>query len=167
MGKWLLLLWLLPAAPSLAAVALQQSVESLARDSDAVVRGSVQRRAAGWRGGRIFTEVEVRVSEVWRGRAPARVTVTVPGGEVGPIGQLVAGAPSFRDGEEVVLFLKRGPAGAWGVTGLGLGKFSLAGRTARPDAGGMDVVPSPLAPGERPPEPMPVAELKRRVEEAR
>ncbi len=167
MRKWLLLLWLLPAASSLAAVALQQSVESLARASDAVVRGKVRRHAARWAGGRILTDVEVRVSEVWRGHGPARLTVTVPGGEVGPIGQIVAGAPSFRDGEDVALFLVRGPAGAYGVTGLGLGKFSLAGRTARPDAGDMDVVPSPLAAGERALEPMPLAELKRRVEEAR
>ncbi|HZZ86094.1 MAG TPA: hypothetical protein VFE30_16315 [Anaeromyxobacteraceae bacterium] len=167
MRKWLLVLGLLHAVPSLAAVALQQSVESLARGSDAVVRGKVIKRAARWEGGRIFTEVEVKVSEVWRGQAPASVKVSVPGGEVGRLGQSVEGSPTFGDGEEVALFLRKGGGPAYGVTGLALGKFSLAGQTAFPRLDGMKVLPAHLPARERVIEPMAIAELRSRVGSAR
>ncbi len=167
MRKWLLVAGLLLATPTLAAVALQQSVESLARSSDAVVRGTVQRRTAHWEGGRIFTEVEVQVAEVWRGKAPAKVTLSVPGGEVGKIGQWVPGAPSFSDAEDVAVFLKQGDRGRYGVTGLALGKFSLAGKTAFPKLEGVLVLPAQLPARERAIEPMGAAELQSRVRSAR
>ncbi|BDG07000.1 hypothetical protein [Anaeromyxobacter paludicola] len=168
MRNWLVALGVLLAVPALGAVAVQQSVESLARGSDAVVRGTVTKRSAHWEGGRIFTDVEVQVAEVWRGRTPAKVTVSVPGGEVGKLGQWVPGAPSFADAEDVALFLTRGAgAGRYGVTGLALGKFSLAGQTAKPNLAGMETLAQPLAAGERGAEPMPLAELRRRVKEAR
>ena len=56
------------------------SVEDLARGSDAVVRGRVERVTTRWTedGKSIFTYVDVRPSNVWRGSTPTLVTGVVP-----------------------------------------------------------------------------------------
>ena len=104
---------------------------------------------------------------MWRGTPAARVTVVVPGGVVGPIGQRVDGAPAFAKGEEVVVFLSAAEAGAFRVTGLAQGKFSVRDGAAQPDLAHVSFVPAPLRAGERRAEAMDVAELERRVRSAR
>jgi len=158
------------AGPSLAAVALPLSVEELARGSDAVVRGKVAKTTCRWSsdGRRILTYAEVDTGSVWRGSAPARATVVVPGGEIGDIGQRVDGAPTFTQGEEVVLFLGKTGDSAYHVRGLAQGKFSVGQGTASPAFGGTAFVRGKaLAAGERRAEAMPVEELERRVRAAK
>jgi hypothetical protein len=150
----------------LAAEVRGASVEALARSSDLVVRGLVERSTARWSddGRRIFTFVEVRPTSSWKGRAPASVTVLVPGGVVGRIGQRVDGSPALEDGEEVVLFLRQGEAATWRVQGLAQGKFRVEGLAARPDLSSTVVLPGPPpGPGERRAEAMELEELERRV----
>src|SRR5690242_10651550 len=103
----LALLLLAVAAPASAMLAAPASVEELARSSQAVVRGRVASVSSRWSDdqARIFTYVEIQPASVWRGSPGARVTVLVPGGVVGPIGQRVDGAPAFAKGEDVVVFL--------------------------------------------------------------
>jgi hypothetical protein len=145
------------------------SVEALARGSDLVVRGLVERRTSRWSvdSRRIFTFVEVRPTCAWKGRATGPVTVLVPGGVVGRIGQRVDGAPAMEEGEEVVLFLKQAEASTWRVEGLAQGKFRVDGLVARPELSGTVVLPGP-PPGadERLAEPMALEELERRVRRA-
>lgn len=160
---------LLVSAPALAALARPVTVEALARESDAVVRGRVERRESRWSGDRlrIHTLVTVQVSAVWRGSAPGRVVVRTPGGEVGDVGQWVDAAPSFAGGEEVVVFLARHPSGDFEVHGLRQGKFRVEAGVARPGLEGVAFVPAQPAPGERRAEAMPLAELERRVRSVR
>lgn len=160
---------LLAAAPALAALARPLTIEALARESDAVVRGRVERRESRWSPDRlrIHTLVTVQVSAVWRGSAPERVVVSTPGGEVGDVGQWVDAAPTFADGEEVVVFLSRRPSGDFEVRGMRQGKFRVEGDTARPGLEGVAFVPAQPAPGERRAEAMPLAELERRVRSLR
>jgi hypothetical protein len=160
------LLVLLAAAPARAMLAVPATVEDLTRSSDAVVRGKVASVSARWSEDqrRIFTYVEVERASVWRGAAPARVTVLVPGGVVGNIGQRVDGAPGFAKGEEVVVFLSSAEVGAFRVTGLAQGKFSVQSGAARPQLTRVSFVPrASLRAGERLAEEMDVAELERRV----
>jgi len=160
-----LLSLLLLAAPARAAQAVALSVEGLARGADAVVRGQVQARSTtvSEDGRRVFTLVDVAVSATWRGQAPGTVRVIVPGGVAGRIGQRVEGAPAFAEGEEVVVFLQRAEAGGFRVAGLAQGKFTVAGPSATPDLAHTRLVAREVGAGERPAEPMPVAELERRV----
>jgi hypothetical protein len=156
------------ARPAPAAVAVRASVEDLARGADAVVRGRVvkltARRSADGR--LISTWAEVEVATVWRGSASPRVSVVIPGGAVGGIGQLVDGAPTLAAGEEVVLFL--GAAGdAFRVRGLAQGKFSVSGGQARPGLSRVALVGPAPRPGERAVEEMSVEELEARVRAAR
>jgi len=159
---------LLAVAPARAALFVATSVEETARSSDAVVRGTVvsvrSRLAAG--GLRVLTDVEIAVASAWKGAPGAAVRVVVPGGAAAGLAAAVDGAPSFEEGEEVVVFLARAGA-AWQVMGLALGKYRVDGSGASPAVHPADVAPRALARGERAAGPMPVAELERRVRAAR
>jgi hypothetical protein len=163
-----LLSLLLLAPPARASTALPATVEGLARASDAVVRGTVAASASRFTadGRQIYTFVEIRPAAVWRGSAPARTVVRVPGGEVGNLGMLVPGSPRFTAGEEVVLFLRRSGE-VHQLVGLAQGKFSVAGGAARPDLAGLHLLEQPLPAGERRAEAMALEELERRVRSAR
>lgn len=157
------------AARAWAAQAIAVSVEELARSSDAVVRGKVEsaRPFRSADGLRIFTAYEVRARAVLRGKAPAVARVVVPGGVEGKIGQVVDAAPTFAPGEELVVFLRRSPDGAFVVSELAQGKFAVSGGVARPDLSRLAFVGSQVRAGERRVEEMPVVELEQRVKGAR
>jgi hypothetical protein len=163
------LLLLALTSPAVAAQAIAVSVEDLARQSDAVVRGTVtgakaQRTDDGLR---IFTTVELRTVAQLRGSAPPRLRVNVPGGVVGRLGQRVDGAPAFAPGEDVVVFLRRTSADTFAVNGLAQGKFTIAGREVRPDLSHLTFVQTSIRAGERRAEEMPLAELEQRVRSTR
>jgi hypothetical protein len=160
-------LLVLAAAPALGATFVATSVEEVARSSDAVVRGRVlSRQAHQTRDGRIVTEVELEVLGAWKGSPERVLRFVVPGGSLGTIALSVDAAPTFGDGEQVVVFLAReGPA--WVVAGWSLGKFRVDGTEARPGLGNAQVLPRAIEAGERQVEAMPLAELERRVRAAR
>jgi hypothetical protein len=170
MKALLSLLLLGVAIPAMASVAVPVSVEDLARGSDAVVRGRVERVTARWTedGKSIFTYVDVRPSNVWRGSTPTLVTVAVPGGVVGDFGQRVGGAPTFSEGEEVVLFLSKLGESEFQVRGMAQGKFAVVKDEARPNLSSLAFVNGrALRAGERRAEPMSIDELERRVKATR
>jgi hypothetical protein len=158
----------LAALPAAAAVFRSITVEEGARTSDAVVRGRVEQRTSRFSKDRstIVTDVVVSVASAWKGDPGARVTVTVPGGEVGDQGIWVDGAPTFAAGEEVVVFLARRGAG-WNVNGLALGKYRVEGERVHPELGNARVVASPVRAGEALVAEMSVAELEARVRAAK
>jgi len=156
-------LWL--AFPAMGAVSPEVSVEALARGADAVVRGTVTAATPRWAadGRHIRTRVSLRRLSTWRGTPPAEIAVDVPGGTVGDVAQVVSGAPSFQNGEEVVVFLRAAGAGRWRVLGLALGKFRVEAGSAVPQLAGLRLERAPLRSSERRVEAMPVDELERRV----
>jgi hypothetical protein len=120
----------LVAVTSLASTVEALSPAELASRSDRVAHVRVASVHARWAGDgmRIVTEVEFEVLRTWRGPSSARLTAMVPGGVVGRIGQRVAGAPAFHEGDEVVVFLEaRGDR--FVLTALGEGVFPIV-RTA-------------------------------------
>ncbi len=145
------------------------TVEAMARRSDAVVRGVVvsRRSVCGSGAKRVVTLVGVETHAVWRGEAPALLTVVVPGGTADGVGQQIAGAPEFTVGEEVVLFLRREGPGRFRVKDLALGKFAIRGGEAVPRLDGIGFVGGEVAAGDRRVEAMSAAELERRVRSAR
>ncbi len=159
---------LLLAAPAAASTAPTATVEELARSADLVVRGTVEAKASHLtpNGKHIYTTLRLRPSAAWKGSAGAVVEVEVPGGVVGDLAQKVTGAAVLAEGEEVVLFLRKGAA-AYGVMGLSQGKFRVDGATARNEGGGLYKLERTIPPGERVAEEMPLAELERRVRSAR
>ena len=117
------------AGTARAATVLRLTFEELTARSDAVVRGRVVSSTPKLdsQKGRITTFTEVEVTESVKGAPAKKVTVRQPGGEVGGIGQSVAGAARFTPGEEVVLFLQRAPdeASVFQVLSMSAGKVRL------------------------------------------
>ena len=145
---------------------LETSVEETARTSQAVVRGVVERTRSRWAGSRIVTEVTVRVTGAWKGQPGDRLILLVPGGTVGELAQTVDAAPTFEDGEEVVVFAGR-RGRTWRVNGLALGKYRVEGGVATPGTGGARFERRALAAGARAVGRMSVAELESRVRSAK
>ncbi len=159
----LLLLLLAPAGAG-AGTLRAKSVEESARTSDAVVRGKVVSTSSRWDGGHIVTDVEIAVASAWKGQPGRRVTVTIPGGVVGDLGQHVDAAPKFTVGEDVVVFVQRAPNGKLlRVNGLAQGKYRVEDGLARPDTDGVRFETGPIGAGEKLVQPMTVDELERRV----
>lgn len=123
-------------------------------------------------GADIWTVTDFDVEESWKGQPSARVQVWLPGGRAGHVIRLVPGAPRFRAGEEVVLFLERTRDGDWSITAWGEGTFRIRRNTSGDEIATPDVASgdssnessSPTAP--RPVEAMSVAELKTQVRQA-
>lgn len=155
------------------------TVEQLAATSTAVVHGRVVALESARDGeGRIYSRVDLRVLEVWRGTVASEVCQVVMGGGIlGDRSVSVAGQAAYRVGEEVVAYLVRNPAGEWVTVGLSQGRFAvrreldtgrswvsngfLGGRSGS-GSGGTSAARSLMFPGDRA---MSLEELKLRTRE--
>jgi hypothetical protein len=115
-------------------------VESLTATSDAVVHASVERTTSAWGkgGGQIFTTVVLKAIETWKGQAQESYTVLVAGGDIDDLSQTVQGAAVFREGEEVVVFLRRRAGSVYSVEAMSLGKFAVEQKRAVRSRKGLD-----------------------------
>lgn len=161
-GHWLLVLG---SAVSASDVPLTP-VEELARRAGDVVRGRVvSLEATRDEKGRPFTRVELDVAECWKGAATNQLTVVLASSSLGPRWVKVVGEPEFRLGEEVVVFAMRNPRGEAVTLDLARGRFVVTTNavTGRLEAANQPVKGGSAMPGRVP---LPLAELKRRVQEA-
>jgi hypothetical protein len=114
--------------PSVSAtVLLPGDLGDIARSATDIVRGTVVDVRSEWADGRrrVETVVTLQVSETFKGEMRGSVSVKVPGGVMGRYRSVTVGAPSFRQGEEVVLFLGAQPPALPYVIGLGQGVFRV------------------------------------------
>lgn len=121
---------LLLAVSFVAANAQERPVERerLAKESDAIVVGKVKSMKSEWadsKQSRIITRVTLAVNESLKGneRAGGTVTIETLGGEVGDVGELYTHVPTFRQNEDVVVFLSRDADGMYRVAGGTQGKY--------------------------------------------
>ncbi len=146
MIKTLLLLAALVASTTTtvpALTVLPATFEELVRESASVVHGRVRAVHAAWTADRqtIQSTITLDVIDAFKGTATETATFIVPGGEAGGRILVVPGAPVFREGDEVVVFLRgRAPAIPQPV-GLSLGVYRVSAVRA---SGAAMVVPSPV-----------------------
>ena len=163
-------------APSLSAtVLLPAEFREIVNGSQIIVYGRITDVRAEWTDGRrrIESVVTLQPADFYRGTPAERVTFRVPGGQIGRYKSVTVGAPEFRAGDEVVLFLRaRGPAVPQ-VFGLNQGVFRVrvdtrTGRrlvtqpilTARAEA------PEPVVRGAANRQPLPLEQFATRVRTA-
>ncbi len=120
----------LSAAPARATTVLQVDVPDMTVTSEWVVRARVV--GVRWvdlrpQGGGLFTDVDLSVTEVYRGaEVPARYTLRMVGGRgADGIELRIPGMPTFVAGEDVVLFLEKTSVGHV-PCGLGQGVWRVA-----------------------------------------
>jgi len=90
-----------------------------ARESDAVVTGTVRGLEGRWAGKKIQTTAELAVDRSVKGGAAATVRVAVMGGRVErpvPMTMIVADAPTLAENEEALFFLRDAGDGTFTVS---------------------------------------------------
>ncbi len=127
-----------------------------------IVHGRIVDVQAEWIENRrsIETLVTIEASEYLKGDLGERVTMRVPGGQLGRYRTIFVGAPSFQVGDEVVLFLRTADQLAPWIIGLSQGAF----RIVADPASGRRMVTAPVlisTPGAAP-EPIIRGDVRRR-----
>lgn len=103
----------------------------LVSGSDCIVRAvvksvsSVKKSRAPGRSAKIFTEVELQVTEVIAGNPPANLTLEMLGGRVGNQELTVEGAPQFHVGDEDILFVSGNGQNLSPLRGMMYGRYPI------------------------------------------
>lgn len=122
----LLLSLLAPPPSTLRATSLaRMDLADLVRQSTYVVRARCTGVAGQSFSGQVWTRSTFTVTEAWKGDPPSPFTVRLPGGDAAGLRVTVDGAPRFRPGEDVVLFLFARAAGHFTVVGWAQGTFRI------------------------------------------
>lgn len=103
----------------------RMSIQRLAQAAPVIVRARCTGTSVVYAGGEIWTLTSLDVEEVWRGVAPAQITVRLLGGRWGDITSHVSGVPQFQPGEDVVLFLAPASRGEFSVVSWEQGTFRI------------------------------------------
>ena len=117
------------AAPAGATVMVELTVEDMAADCDAIVIGRVERS-----GVQLLGEPNVQGLHPWmltnltveqwlKGPGGASVTIHERGGVWQGGGQWIAGTPTYRRGDRVLVFLRLDVYGRWRTYGMAQGKW--------------------------------------------
>ena len=119
---------LLSASYAAATTVQKMSLRDLAKNSDAIVLARVEDETARYDANKeIYTYITVRVLDPVKGpKKDDVITIRQLGVTVDKLASIVPGMPTFKKGEEVVLFLtgKDGAGYPW-VMGLQQGKYSV------------------------------------------
>ena len=126
-----------------ATVLIPIEFRELVTASSTIVRGRVVDVRAEWIDGRrsLETFVTLETEEYYKGSLGGTITVRTPGGQMGRYRTIFVGAPEFRTGEEVILFL-RGNGSVARIVGLSQGAYRVVS-----EASGRRVVMSPVVMG--------------------
>lgn len=129
------------AATSQATTLEKLSLDDMIQKSNAIVRGKVVGSYAAFRGSMLFTHYRVEVAERLKGGLSGTIEVSVPGGMLGNVRQVIPGAPRMEAGAEYAIFVYTNRSGLNLVIGLCQGLFDLRANgagdwiLARPPAG--------------------------------
>ncbi len=111
------------------------SLKDLSRSSDLIVVGRVESVTPERRGGRVVSVAVIGVAQVLKGKAAGAVAVQFAGGRVGDLEERPADTPDYRQGERVVVFLKKMPDTARYSTNANFqGKFKVVSGRVGPEA---------------------------------
>lgn len=111
--------------PVRATTLLRLSMDDMIQQSTAIVRAKVTGSSSAFRGQDIYTYYQLQILETVKAGGQAQTEVAVPGGAVGGVRQMVAGAPALTVGGEYVLFLWTSRSGLTQAIGLSQGLFSV------------------------------------------
>ena len=103
----------------------RMSVADLSRAAHTVVRARCVTNSTRWDAAEVWTFTTFDVEEIWKGSAPAHITVRLLGGRTEDFTSTVSGVPRFSPGEELILFLERTPAQDFSIVSWMQGTFRI------------------------------------------
>ena len=112
--------------PAIASIVVAMDLPALVREADHIAIVDVVSTTADWdaKHERIFSTIDLKVVERWKGAAAAgedHLRIVQPGGTVGDLTMTVTGLSTFSPGERALVFL-RGTSTQARVLGMGQGK---------------------------------------------
>lgn len=111
-----------------ATTVLKTDIKQMTLSSEAILEGAVTDVESRYEKGQttIATYVEIKPAFFLKGKNE-RVTLRIPGGQVGGKGLKVFGVPEFQKDQKVFLFLKKNPAekNIYSVNGFNQGRYML------------------------------------------
>ena len=114
---------------SRATTVIAPSFDSLVKQSDVVVRGTVQSVESEWRiaGGKKFiaSKVRVDVHETISGVTPSPLILQMVGGKIGDESLTIEGAPQFEVGKEYILFVRDNGKAFYPLVGIMHGQYPV------------------------------------------
>jgi hypothetical protein len=106
------------------------TLEELCGGAEEIVFARVASARSAWVDQRIETTVTLAVHESWKGAPSGTVEVVVPGGTVGNVTMRASEAPTFREKDDVVAFLRK-RNGRNEVYGWFRGQYTVVGSRIR------------------------------------
>jgi hypothetical protein len=155
-----------------ATVVLPLDFRQLTGKATAIARGRVVALTPQWaiNGRGIETIVTVQVANYLKGDFGPQMTFRVPGGKMGRFRAVTVGAPVFREGEEVIVFLGADGPAIPHIVGFNQGVYRVAVdrasgvRVVTPPLLSSDVTaPTPIVRGDPSRRPMPLQQFEARV----
>lgn len=127
---WLLLVTVATALPAAATLVVKLDLAELTSEADLIVEARAEEATSVWIAGELFTVVQLRVHEVWKGHSPPKIEVLLPGGTDTqgpvPIAAVWAGQPRMSVDQEYVLFLSTDARDSYHhVVGFSQGLFAI------------------------------------------
>lgn len=104
------------------------TADDLVKRADAIVVGKVTALKSEWSSdkSRIYTRVTLGVDQYLKGRNEGRsISILTPGGEIGDVGELYTHMPTFRNEENVIVFVEKDQQGNYRVAGANQGKYTI------------------------------------------
>lgn len=105
------------------------TIDQMAQQATAVVRGRVGEARSARFGALVYTLHRFEAEEHWKGDPIAGLEVAVLGGTYQGVTYSFAGTPELKAGDEYVLFLWTGPSGRTQIVGLSQGVFRVVRRS--------------------------------------
>jgi hypothetical protein len=125
LGIWLVL-GCLNSRYAWSTTVVPQSLQQLTDKAVLIAIAEAQSKTTRWQGGRIMTDTQMRIKELWKGHYTKELlSVTTLGGIVGEIGQYVPGSAQLSLGAVVLVFLVPGKTTGWRVVAMGQGVLPL------------------------------------------
>ncbi len=155
-----------------ATVVLPLDLRQLTGKATAIARGRVVALTSQWATDRhgIDTMVTIQVAAYLKGDLGPLVTFRVPGGKIGRFRYVTVGAPVFREGEEVVLFLGAAGPSIPRVVGFNQGVFRVVADqrsgvrlVTPPPLSGDVTTPTPIVRGDVSRRPVPLGQFEAQV----
>ena len=111
-----------------ATVVLSVDFAHLTSRASAIVRGRVVSLTSQWgpEGRGIETIVTVQVASSLKGDAAGQVSFRVPGGKMGRFRAVTVGAPVFREGDEMIVFVEGDAPAVPRIVGFNQGVYRVS-----------------------------------------
>lgn len=128
------------AVPLFATTVERIELPQLVSRADNIVQGRVESVEARYEDRMIYTYVSLVIDDAIKGDRRRTIQLRQMGGTIGAKTMWIAGMPQFKNGDQVILFLKDRQDGAFDVIGLNQGKYDIVENYAVSHVSGVSVL---------------------------